>query len=260
MEENIEPHEELAELLNGEEKPNLNDEVKPDLNAVETGEEEESKGEEEQPTEEAPPEETPDEVPPTSEEADAKFQAMLAKSQDEVAKRQAQEAVNAELRREMAELKAAQQPKIDPYEDLEGYQRQQEQSQAERELRTRIQMSELVLKAQNEDYEEVVAVFTEEAKRNPAMVNAMYGSEIPAKYAYDEGKRIKAMREIGDDPEAFKAAIREQVKAEVLAEVTAADPPKKKETLPPTIANAGTKAPKQDELPSDDLASLLGET
>lgn len=258
MEDELEPHEELAELLNGEDEPDLNGEVKPDLNATGEQEEETPPSEEEEPAEVETPE-PEEEVPPTSEEADAKFQAMLAKSQDEVAKRQAAEAVNAELRRQNEELKAAQQPKIDPYEDFEGYQKQQQEIQAQQAMNQRLELSELVLKELHEDYDEVTAIFTEEARQNPAMAQAMFASSSPAKYAYTEGKRIQSMREIGDDPEAFKASLREQLKAEVLAEIKGAEVPKK-ETLPPTIANAGTKAPKQDDLPADDLASLLGET
>lgn len=263
MEDNIAPHEELAELLADDDtkvepEVDLNGEVKEDLNAVP-----EEKGEEPEPesVDKTDDESDPVEPPSTDENAeeDARFKAMLAKTQDEVAKRQSLEAEVQQMKQNMAQMQAEQQPKIDPYEQPEEYAAQQQQIANAQLFNSKVEMSEMIIKTQvgEAEYEETVEVFKQAAMSNPALVQALQSSAIPAKFAYDEGLKIKALNEMGNDPIAYKEAIAEQVRKEVLAEL--ADKPVPKETLPSSIANAGTKAPVANELPADDLASLLGE-
>lgn len=267
-EENQEVHEELAEILDDKPELDLNGEVKADLNSVpeEKGEPEpevEAKAE----TEETPEPDKPDtEVPPTSDDDfQAKIDAFMAKAEDEKGKRQSLETEIGTLRNQLAQMQAANTPKIDPLEDPEGYRQQQEDAIAQRELASRTAMSEMVLKLQHEDYDEVVSVFADAARQNPALAQQLAQAEIPAQFAYNEGKRLKSVKEIGDDPEAFKATLKEQIRSEIMAELGATTAKgkttEKKEALPETIANAGGGSPLAGQTePADDLATLLGET
>ena len=266
--EHIEPHEELAELLNGEEKE--------DLNNPPPEPEEEPKGEKEPESEEVKaeseeePEKPVEEVPPTSEDEDRRFQAMLAKSQDEVSKRQLAEAENARLRQELEQAKQQQIEPIDPLENPEGYrqqiaeaQLQQQQNDQLARIRDKVAMSEMVVKTSvgAEKYDEATKAFAEAAQLNPALGEAMYQADIPAQFAYDEGRKILFMQKIGDNPDNYEANIREQVRKELEAEYAkkaeAAQYEEQSQALPKTIANAGTAAPSSAELPDDSLESLL---
>ena len=249
-----EPHEELNELLN--------DEAPVDLNSAP---EKEEKGEPEPVVE---PEPEP-EVPPTPEpDPDARFNAMLAKSQDEVAKRQAAEARAQALEQQIAQQKP--EPLPDLYDNPEEFAAKIESriegkvSQALQQ--ERMNSSEIVMRATvgDESYDEAVNAFVEAAKTDQALGNAAFSSPAPAKYAYDQGKAILFKKEVGNDPAAYRAKVEAEVREKLLAEQgvknTAQQSQADIDALPQTIANSGTAPPSTDQLPDDDLASLLGES
>lgn len=267
--EHIEPHEELAELLNGEEQEDLNNppiEPEEELKGEIEPEAEEVKAE----SGEGEPEKPEPEVPPTSEDEDKRFQAMLAKSQDEVSKRQLAEAENARLRQQLEEAQQKPVEQIDPLENPEGYRQQiaeaqfqQQQNDQIARLRDRVAMSEMVVKTSvgADKYDEATEAFAEAVQLNPALGQAMYQADIPAQFAYDEGRKILFMQKIGDNPDNYENSIREQVRKEVEAELAqkakAAEYEQQSQALPQTIANAGTAAPTSAELPDESLESLL---
>lgn len=79
----------------------------------------------------------------------------------------------------------------------------------------RFNVSEMVLRSQHQDVDEMVQVFKEAAAQNPALVAQMHAQQHPWKFAYDEGKRLKFAAEIGNDPEAYRKKLRAEVEAEL---------------------------------------------
>lgn len=78
-----------------------------------------------------------------------------------------------------------------------------------------VEMSERVLKQQHPDYEEVRNVFAEAAKADPRLAMELVNHPFPAEFAYQQGKRLRMLQEIGDDPESYKARLREELLAEL---------------------------------------------
>lgn len=109
---------------------------------------------------------------------------------------------------------AQQQPQFeqDPNEWASHFQ-QQMQSQMKASL---VDMSETLVRAQFKDFDQVRDAFIESASQNPVYINQMMASPNPALYAYQEGKRLMALREMGDDPQAWRKSIEEKAVAAYL--------------------------------------------
>lgn len=84
---------------------------------------------------------------------------------------------------------------------------------------TKVAMSQEFMRSQHKDYQELEQVFTDAANRNPQMWQQLYAHPMPAQYAYQQGKRIKAMQDIGEDPDAYRARIKEEATQQVLADL-----------------------------------------
>ncbi len=217
IDDKLEPHEELAELLNGEPAEDLNNPpvVEPVKEKGEPSEVIEAKADE---TKDEPVKQ--EEAPPASND-EARFQAMLAKSKDEVSKRQAAEFQNDQLRQQLEQAQRQPVEQIDPLDNPDGYRQQLEAQSQQQQIndqnartRDRIAMSEMVVKTSvgADKYDPAIDAFADAARLNPALSNAMNQSDIPAQFAYDEGRRILFMAKIGNDPEAYETSIREQVR------------------------------------------------
>lgn len=100
----------------------------------------------------------------------------------------------------------------------------------------RFNMSEMVARGKYADLDDVVKVFADAAEQNPALRMALQQSANPYEYAYREGKRLQLLKEVGDDPTAY----REKVKAELLAEFQKNQPAGV--TLPQSLAGARSAA------------------
>lgn len=272
--EGIEPHEELDELLNGEPEQ--------DLNAVqqeETGTEpEEEKGEEEQEEVEAQAEDEPEkeEVPPTS-NVEKENTGQLAALQAERSKRQLAEMELNVMRQQIAQMQANQPQEgngtIDPFSDPDQFTSALRNSVADTVRQTltaeRVETSEaaMIERLGPEKYEEVITEFQILANNDPSIFNAARTSRDPGKYVEQIVERHRKLAAIGNDPSAYEERIRQEERAKVEAEIAAkyADQASRSEmqskanALPRTIANSGGGAPSVNEMPSDDLASLLGE-
>lgn len=142
--------------------------------------------------------------------------------EDERRKRQDYERRMADMERQLQALNQPQQQRQqvappDPVTDPEGafahYQRQQEfQLQ-----NYRYTMSRDVMQAVKPDYEEVEAVFVAAAENDVGLQMKLAQSANPAKFAYEQGLRLRALAEIGDDPETYKARVRAELEAEFAA-------------------------------------------
>jgi len=77
--------------------------------------------------------------------------------------------------------------------------------------------AEYVLRTQFQDYDDVRDFFISQAEQNPYLIGQLRQSGNPALFAYEMGKKLKAMEEIGD-PKSYEQRIREKVLAELQAQ------------------------------------------
>lgn len=82
-------------------------------------------------------------------------------------------------------------------------------------LNERFNMSEMVARQKYEDLDAVVATFQEAARANPALAMALHQQVNPYEFAYREGKRIQLLKEVGDDPAAYRAKVEAEIRAEL---------------------------------------------
>lgn len=144
------------------------------------------------------------------------------------------------------EAKGQQQPPpkpVDLYEDPDRF-RSGILSEAQQiALNERLNMSEMMIRDTKDDAEAVIAEFMAATQSNPALREQAMKQAHPYKYIYDEGKRMLAMKEIGD-PVAYK----EKLRAELLAELGNQGKPAEEQPapvqLPTSLANARSAAPR----------------
>lgn len=120
--------------------------------------------------------------------------------------------------------------------------------------------------SRHSDYEEMENVFADEMDRNPSLRAQMEAQPDPAGFAYQMGKRIKAMQEVGPDPLAWKQKQEEEMKAredalrkEIEAEIAAryaAQQPQPAPAPAPKPAVAPARAPAAPPPPPPSLAGV----
>lgn len=125
-----------------------------------------------------------------------------------------------ELERKFAELQeklAAPQPKPEPVQapswDLEP---QQAASHFQQQIdiaryQDRVAITEELLKEKYADYDEVAQIFAAAAQSNPQLAAQIFQAPNPARFAYQEGKRLRLLQEIGDDPDAYRARLEAEI-------------------------------------------------
>lgn len=175
---------------------------------------------------------------------------------DERAKRQA-------LERELAEVKAWRQ-RIeaqardhqlrsiqDPDERMQAYQQQWQQAAVSQ----RLDMSRRYAERQHgaEFVADVVEFFND--PRHAPMSHQFMQTEDPFGAAVDYFNAQKALAEIGPDPKAYEARLREQLKAEIMAELS----PTKPKAPPPSMASAPSSGGKTEPVGSG-FDALFGPT
>jgi hypothetical protein len=130
------------------------------------------------------------------------------------------------------------------HQQVETYvERMQRETQA-REYQRGVIMSDMQMRAQHDDYDELVNVAVEVAKQDPQLAHLITSHPLPGVAAYQAGQKLKAMQEIGD-PTSYRA----KVEAEVLAKYGiqpngAAQPAKLKAPVPRSLAGHGSKQPR----------------
>lgn len=197
--------------------------------------------------------EPPSEAPKEAIEPDTWTKAAVL---DERKKRQALEAELEQLR------KAQQQPeakKPDLFEDPEAWQRNLSDQFSHQVLETRISMSREMFAAMKDDYEEAEAAFIDYAKQYPELITQMTQAAVPAKFAYEQGKKVLAFNEFQKfDAETVRAKIREEERAKVVAELQQQQSAKQSKVanLTPSLAAIQTQTVKDDPEPT--LEQLLG--
>lgn len=161
--------------------------------------------------------------------------------EDERRKRQDYEKRLAEHERQLAELRAAraapqaqpqpQRPAPDWWTSPEEAAAMMQQEQQYAIYETRVALSEEMMSTKP-DYAEMRDVFVQAARQYPDLATQLARHPMPAKFAYEMGRRLKAQSEIGEDPEAWKERERERIRQEFASN-----------TQQPQIASPAPKAP-----------------
>lgn len=183
---------------------------------------------------------------PNLQEEVAKLRAFQKAAEDERKKRQEYERVvqelkaqNAEYQRYLEQARSQQNQQVPELLDPEGAQYlqgqfqtalQQQQAQL---LEFKVVQSQEVMRGRHADYDEIEAVFAEAMQADPSLQAKLYAHPMPAQFAYQEGKKLKALQEIGSDPDAYRSKLAEEIKAQLMAEIKPQTPPAQTHTAPP---------------------------
>lgn len=127
-------------------------------------------------------------------------------------------------------------------------QRQMDPMQQIREemLNHRFNTSEMLARQRHADLDDVMVHFREAAQKNPALGLQLLNEADPYGFAYREGKKAKAFKDIGEDPDAYRA----RLEAEILAQLQQTQPEASaaalaaaaKPALPTSLAGARSSA------------------
>lgn len=152
----------------------------------------------------------------------------------------------AELRRQLEEARKppsqsapVAQP-IDPSVDPQGFVGRVQEVM----LNERLNTSEMMVRKElgGEKVDAMIAEFKTLAQADPALFAKLYQQPHPYEWAHKEVEKAKALREIGEDPAAYRARIRAEIEAEIGAAPTAEAA---RPALPgPSLATARNAAPR----------------
>lgn len=152
---------------------------------------------------------------------------------DERRKRQAAEARNQELERQLAAFQQPQQsaqpqaqqppqaqaPALpDMFEDPEGYTAAIIQQTEQRMLSFKLDTSEAMARQRHPDFDEKMQAFQQAVQRRPDLAQQMLGELDPAGFAYKVGSDFLELNQLGS-LDAYKAQIRAEIEAELRAQM-----------------------------------------
>lgn len=141
----------------------------------------------------------------------------------------------------------------DPWTDPEGAFRYQQEQVQKALFKDRTEISQELMRTKHSDYDDVEKVFIEECKADPQLAQKLRTSSFPARFAYEQGKRIMALREIGPDPTAYKAKLEAEFRAKLAEEAAKTEPA-------PVASPAPAKQPASVAQPPAPPPSLAGVT
>lgn len=122
-----------------------------------------------------------------------------------------------------------QRPQADWWTDPQAAAELQAQQYQAALLERSVVLSEELVSSQKPDYEEVKEAFVKEAARrrdagDPSLIIQMVQHPLPAKFVYEQGVKIRALSEIGDDPASYKARLRAEWEAERAGQMQTSQP------------------------------------
>jgi hypothetical protein len=162
---------------------------------------------------------------------DKRIAAFQSKAEDEKRKRQDYEKQLQETKKALDEREAyiqqvqqwwSQQqqqhaePEVDLYDpdQARGFISNQLRPITDQIFETRVLLSQEMYRSAHPDYDEMETIFADECDRDPSLRQQLVSHPVPAKFAFEQGKRIKLMRELSD-PDAYRAKLREEIMAEL---------------------------------------------
>ena len=137
------------------------------------------------------------------------------------------------------------QPPPDPAVDPRGFAQHLVQQQQAALLNERLNNSEMMLREKIGDQKlsEYVEEFRGMAEADPTLFSKLYSQPHPYNWLTREVERQRTLRDVGDDPAAFRAKIEAEARAKWEAEAKAAPPPVSPAAgLQPSLATARSVA------------------
>ena len=179
------------------------------------------------------PQEPADTVPPTDKGLPKDVYEPLRAVRDE--NKQLRAALDA-LESQIASLQQPKEPEAPPpsvWEDENAWGGNLvSQAVQQATLNARLDMSEMMVRQANPDFEEVKAEFLRLAEANPTLRQQALSDPHPWNKAYQIAKNHRTMQELGSlDVDALKAKMREELMAEIQGQAPA------RPSVPPTLAN-----------------------
>jgi len=137
------------------------------------------------------------------------------------------------------------QPPPDPAVDPRGFAQHLVQQQQQALLNERLNNSEMLLREKigDEKLSEYVNEFRSMAEADPTLFGKLYSQPHPYNWLTREVDRLRLVRDVGDDPAAFRSKIEAEARARWEAEAKAAPPPVSPAAgLQPSLATARSVA------------------
>jgi hypothetical protein len=137
------------------------------------------------------------------------------------------------------------QPPPDPAVDPRGFAQHLVQQQQAALLNERLNNSEMLLREKigDEKLSEYVNEFRSMAEADPTLFGKLYSQPHPYNWLTREVDRLRLVRDVGDDPAAFRSKIEAEARAKWEAEAKAAPPPVSPAAgLQPSLATARSVA------------------
>jgi hypothetical protein len=124
-------------------------------------------------------------------------------------------------------------------------------------VQDKINLSEAMVKRQHDDYDDVVGVFVDAAKANPALAEQMRSEPNPALFAYDYGKKIQDVAQYSTIEE-MRSKLRAEIEAEIAAKSKSSQSLEAAAGISRTNAGARSTAPAASSPMSDDIFADFG--
>lgn len=183
----------------------------------------------------APKGETESASPAPVEEPQFDHQAVIGERR----RRQEAEAKLAEMEQRLQALQTPPQPAPDMFEEPEGWQQHFRgdvvtTAVQQATLNAKLDMSEMMVRQAQPDFEDMKATFLELAKDNPVLVQQALNDPHPWNKAYQIAQNHKAMQELGaTNVSDLEAKLREKIQAELASQAPAQTP-----SLPNSLADS----------------------
>lgn len=145
----------------------------------------------------------------------------------------------------------------DPWTDPEGAAAYDQMMFQHQLFETRVITSKELMRTVKPDFDEMEKIFIEAASADPWLEQQLVQHPMPAKFAYEQGRKLKLMREIGDDPAAYEQRLREKWEAERAGQQQAPVVPAAP-AAPKSLANTASTQPrlKNGQFAGSERASL----
>ena len=124
-----------------------------------------------------------------------------------------------------------------------------QQQMAQQLFETRVYATQEVMRSIKPDYDQAEEAFAKAAQQNQTLTRQMMSHPNPAKFAYEQGKRIMALQRIGDDFDGYEKRIRDEERQKVIAELKKG--PAQPQRFPGTLAD-GTASGAQGAILTDE--------
>lgn len=187
---------------------------------------------EQAPEVEATPEQEQGESPPTGDKAEKTVPLSALESVRTERKDWKEKALR--LEGEIAAMRAAQQQSQQPQDQVELDPLTAIQEQMFNE---RLNNSEMLLRQEgHEDVDEKLEIFQQALQENPALGAELRKQVHPWKWMYQQASKMALMKEIGDDPVAYRKRIEEEIRASL--QPTQPQQPVPQAQIPQSLAGA----------------------